>query len=175
MTEDQTKLAAFGRIHEGIPLTHLVEELGVPYPKLLRWKTELKDAEAEGKVHELLAIDQVIVDTALDRVQSSLVSLASSDEDVAKIGEVVSGVSKGIDGLQLLNTQMQATALTLVKKISALSHNGHLEAKEVQLLTSSLSQLQTAFFNKPGTQVAIINNPQDASHPLGEFKSMLQD
>lgn len=173
MTEDQQKLMAFGKIKEGEPLSNLVSEIGVPYPKLLKWKKELQEAEKEGKVYELMNLDEVVLDQALESVHHELVNLASSPDDIQAMDSVVDNMSKSIAGLNLLNTHLQDTALKLTKRINILA-SGRLKPREIQQLASSLSQIQTAFFNKPGTQVAVINNPNE-KHPLREFKNLMSD
>lgn len=170
--DDALKLEAFGKIKAGVKLSNLVMELGVPYPKLLKWKKELKAAEENGTVAELVDVDALVVHEVAETLKQELQDLATDEQDIKTIeGEVETAV-KAIDGYQVLNAKVQATALKLANKIDALSFSAT-EAKDVSLLVDALTKIQIAFFNKTGTYVQI-NNP-GATSPLGEFQGLMRD
>lgn len=169
MSEDQTKLEAISKIHAGAKLVDLVTELGVPYPKLLKWRKELKEAEETGTVSSLIDIEAVVVQEIADTIQQELLDIAP-DEAEAIEGEVTSTV-KGISGLQLLDKQIQTTAITLTRRIGELVDGRELDSREILVLTEALTKVQTAFFNKPGISVHLLGGGEN--HPLGEFKNLL--
>ena len=170
MSEDKLKLEAFKRIEDGAKMTELVIELGVEYTKLLRWKRELKLAKENGTLSQLLDVGPLALENAADQIKHGLVDLGAHDEDLAAIeGELEEAIA-GVDGLQKLNDKVQATAMTLTKRISGMAHAGNLEPKEVSLLVDSLTKIQTAFFSKPG--IAILT-PNGEPSPLGNFQTFL--
>lgn len=170
--DEALKLKAFGKIKAGEKLSNLVMELGVKYPTLLKWKKELKAAEENGTVAELVDVDALVVHEAAEIIKQELQELTTDEQSIKTIeGEVESAV-KAIDGYQVLNAKVQATALKLANKIDALSFSAT-EAKDVSLLVDALTKIQIAFFNKTGTYVQI-NNPS-ASSPLGEFQGLMGD
>jgi hypothetical protein len=171
--EEALKLQAFGKIQGGAKLSELVLELGVPYPKLLKWRKELKEAEANGTVASLVDVDVLLLHEVAEAIKHDIQELTQDEiEREAIEGEVISAV-KGIEGYQVLNEKVQATALRLTKRIDSLSMSVS-DAKDVCALVDALTKIQVAFFNKSGTYVQINNSSQNDS-ALGEFKGLMGD
>jgi hypothetical protein len=169
--EDLLKLEAFARFKVDTKLADMVMELGVPYPKLLKWRKEFRAAEVDGSIMELIDVDAVIVHEVAEQVKRKLQGLTEDEESLRAIeGEIMTSM-EGIDGYQMLNVKVQAAAVKLASRIDALSFSTH-DAKDLGLLVDALCKIQVAFFNKTGTFVQI-NNPGETTSPLGEFKGLL--
>ena len=65
---DELKLKCLGLISEDIPLRDITEQLDVPYPTLLKWRTELKEAIENKNITSLVDVDETVVHEVADRV-----------------------------------------------------------------------------------------------------------
>ena len=67
----------------------------------------------------------------------------------------------GVAGLSLLSEELQGTAGTLIQKIAGFAEldDSKLTPRDLASLTTALTNLQNAFFNKPTTniQVGVVN------------------
>lgn len=165
---EETKLAIMGKLHAGVAPRALVEEFKVPYPTVLKFKHELKDATAQGQLHTLINVDEIIVESVAHQVAEELTAL--SPEEAKEIKAAVGEVTEGAKGLNVLNTSLQTTALKVAGKLNEKVDERNLELKELNLVVDSLTKLQTAFFNK-GTQVNIQNN---VGEQTTRFKAMMK-
>ena len=172
MTDDQLKLKAFQLIEAGdMKMTEIVLDLGVEYPKLLKWKKELKAAKEDGTIHQLLNVGTVALETAAEQVRHDLEDLGANDDDLEAIEGELESTLAGVEGLNKLSDKVQSTAMKLTKRISGMAHTENLEVKELSLLVDSLAKIQTAFFSKPG--IAILTPPGGEGTALGAFKGLL--
>ena len=169
--DESRKLEALGRIKAGAKLADLVVDMGIKYPVLLKWRKELQNAEANGEMASIVDVDAVVVHRIAEEVKHDLVALSEDEENITAITGEVESATQAIDGLQLLNTKVQTTALKLADKIDGLTFSA-LEAKDVLTLVDALTKLQVAFFNKGGTNIQINNA---SGGPLGEFKGLMVD
>lgn len=169
---EEIKLQALGRIKEGIPLKTIMADLEVSYPKLLKWRKELQQAEEAGTVLSLLQADRIVVEQIADQVKHDLEDLGADPEAIE--GELAD-VVKGIDNYQLLNANTQKAALALVTKINTLAILAA-DASDVAKLVTSLSELQNAFFNRNVTNVAVLpgSTGTPSSTALSLFKNSLR-
>jgi len=78
---------------------------------------------------------------------------------------------KGAGGLQLLHAEVQATAGTLVTRIADMAEQ-ELNPRDLVSLTSALTSLQQAFFNRPVTNIQI--NGNEGKSLLSSFQDRLQ-
>lgn len=167
MSDEETRLDAMSYLRQGASARELVAKLDVPYPQLLRWKKELKQAEENGTVASLIDVDALVLEKVANETKEALRNFApTAEEEIeAKVGEVVSKV----DGLQALNLQTQETASTMLTKIKGMALLAT-DIQEIESLTNSLTKIQTAFFNKPGG-INVLNAPGASGEGLlGLFK-----
>jgi hypothetical protein len=97
--------------------------------------------------------------------------IAPSEAEVLK-GELDETV-KGIKGLQVLDTKLQATAIAVAIKLQSLidAESGEV-AGNIPMIIEGLCKLQTAFFNR-GTQINIQNNNSNDS--LAAFRERMRN
>lgn len=172
--EEKQRLEVFQRLAEDpdIKLSVLVTEIGIPYPKLLKIRKDFREANNNGTLHELLNVDRLVFTEVIDQIKEKVVTITDDEEDVEAIeGELMEAVEK-LDGLQLLNKEVQDTALTLIGRLQGFAKDKELDPKEVNALVESLTKIQTAFFNRG--QVNIFNS-NGSNHPLAEFRGLMGD
>tara|TARA_R110002153_G_scaffold268174_2_gene432767 strand:- start:1204 stop:1710 length:507 start_codon:yes stop_codon:yes gene_type:complete len=161
---DAVKYRAIVRLHEGVEPKLIAEEFDIPYSRVLKYRGELKEAEASGNLNKLLHMDEAAVELMANELVRDLpVEL----QEQAKA--ITDGVVSGVKGLDALSGEFQRTAMHINNRIRTLSM-GIDHVSELVDLTKALCELQNAFFNKQGVQLNIQNNNGgDASY--GEFLS----
>jgi hypothetical protein len=168
---DELKLQALGRIKAGERLADIAQDLGVPYPKLLSWRKELKEAELSGELHTLVDVDRLVVHEIAERTKRELAEIDPSGALVGEVDRVVDGVN----GLQVLSAKLQAAGLKLAQKITNLSEVTD-NARDINLLVQALAQLQTAFFAKGVTNnINVLQQNGVGGEGLSAFRSLLRD
>jgi hypothetical protein len=166
---------AYGKLKAGVKPVELVTELGIPYPKLLKMRKELKAAEDAGTIADLIDVQAIIVHEVAETVKQELSEIVQDPDEIKAIEGEISEAVKKIDNLQLLNTQVQTAAMKLTTRITELAGKENIDAREVATLTDALAKMQVAFFNKPnGPQVNILQQNQ-TDGPLGKFKELCSD
>lgn len=164
MTESKTKLEFFGLISADpeIDLKGLVQKLKVPITTLRKWKKEYYKQEDIKDIDKVLNVDEIIVKQIAEQTVDKVVKVLPSE--VKKSGEEVEEFKKKkveeftqkVDGLDLLKTELQDKANTLILSIGdALKDSHMLDAKDLQSLASALTSVQNAFFNKNTTEVKV--------------------
>ncbi|MDX1810306.1 MAG: hypothetical protein R3240_00040 [Gammaproteobacteria bacterium] len=168
--DDIVKYKVLADLRQGSEPKALVQKYGIPYPKILRWRRELKKAEEDKSVTDLLDVDKIVIHEAAERVKQDLAKLENSDE-TKELSKAVDDAVSSLDTLSLLNSKLQATALALLNKISEALEEEVIHTKDIIALASALGSLQTAFFNKAGTQIAIFNG-QSSEKEVSRFKDL---
>lgn len=151
MTE-AVKYKAIVRLHEGAEPKVIAEELDIPYSRVLKYRSELKEAEVSGDLHKLLHLDAAAVDLMANELVRGL-----PEELQPQAKAITDGVTNGIKGLDTLSGELQRTAMHINNRIRTLSMSIE-HVSELGELTKALCELQNAFFNKQGVQVNIQNN-----------------
>jgi len=148
-------------------LRKIAEDRDLPYSKLIKWRKELQATGENGEAALLIKADQVMVHRIAEETKADLALLG--EDGVAELD----GVVEGVDGLLVLNTRMQRTAIKLANRIDGLSA-GVVDVRDLNSLVSSLATLQMAFFNKQTTTVNVQNNTY-TSDEVSKFKSLKRD
>lgn len=171
-------------------LNLIAAELGVTVDCLYTWAREVAELDQSEAIIQLLELDMDII----DEVSSHSPEKAVTDDTEPQI-ELVDGVIKvtdpkakaiskakdtkvaafkdGVTGLQLLNTELQGTAGTIVSKIASLVEDPDLSARDLQSLTAALTSVQQAFFNKPTTNIQVNTVSGDGVSLLKKFQDRL--
>lgn len=172
LDSEEVKLKALGKIHldsTPVNLRQISEDDSIPYSTLIRWKRELEEAEAKGELDTLVDVDKLLVHRIAEETAQELKDLVPSEGEL--IDKEISEVTKAIDGYQVLNQKLQVAALGIADQISLLA-SACTNTKELALLASSLSVLQTAFFNK-GTSINVLQQNNNYSNEgVSKFKSL---
>jgi len=177
MSEARPKLEFYSLVKTSEELGQQLEyeaisdSLDVPVKQLKRWKTELSKLDDSESIIKLLDVDQLIIDEAADHVAEELEELAGPRMEV--VGGVIQIVDENavaaaveakqtianfkdkVHGLQLLDEEVRGTAGTLVSRIAVLAEGAELNARDLASLTSALTSIQQAFFNKPTTNIQV--------------------
>jgi len=156
-TSDEEKLRILGKIQiDSSPgnLRTISEEMKVPYSRLLKYRKELEQATEDGTIANLVNADALIVHRVAEEVKHDLEELAPQEGEL--IGAEVDKTVDGINGLEVLSTRLQTTALTLASKINNLADIA-VDSKDILILVESLSKIQMAFFNKNIIDIKILN------------------
>lgn len=206
MSQEENKLKFYGLIRtadlEGKQLDYSVvsDYLEVPVATLKRWAEELKKVDDTDSITKLVNVDQVMIDKIANEVQQEVDTADSpvfinpvtgaieTRKPVAEVtakqqiaAEKIKQFKDGVTGLQLLNSETQAAAGTLISRISELAADDdserQLSPRDIASLANSLASIQNAFFNKPTTQI-LVNNTNGASGQgtslLDSFKARLK-
>lgn len=168
-------------------------ELGVSPKDLTKWDKEFRKSESLEEIQALLDVDAEIVEQIASDVASKATKAAAeprveivggkivvkteSDEDLVKQQEaqdaLVEQFKCKVNGLQALNAEVQGTAGLLLKKITHHVNAGDLDIKELTQLTTALTSIQNAFFNRPTTQI-MVNTGGSGDNLLGAFKARMR-
>lgn len=184
MSREENKLKFYGLIRsadlEGKTLDYSVvsDYLEVPVATLKRWAEELKKMDETDSITKLVNVDQVMIDKIAKEVQQEVEAADSpvffnpvtgaieTRKPVAEVtakqqvsAEKIKQFKDGVTGLQLLNSETQAAAGTLISRISELAADDdserQLSPRDIASLANSLASIQNAFFNKPTTQILV--------------------
>jgi len=177
MSEARTKLKFYSLVKTSEELGQALEydaisdSLEVPVKLLKRWETELNKLAESESVIKLLDVDQLIIDDIADHVAEELEELTGPRMEVvnghikivdeqavvaaAEAKQSVANFKDNVNGLQLLDEEVRGAAGTLVSRIAVLAEDAELNARDLASLTSALTSIQQAFFNKPTTNIQV--------------------
>ena len=148
MSKEHDKYRALHLLTENVAPKEIAETLDMSYAGVLKLKKSYEDAKDNGNLKDLLNYPEVILE--------EIIGIAKATSPVP-IDAEVDLIKDGIKGAQLLQDDLQKTALYMSSRIRSLA--GSTESTgEFCDLTESLCKLQTAFFNSNTTQVNIQNN-----------------
>lgn len=153
--EDKLKYKVISLLEAGQDPRDVADDVGVGYSSVIRLKNQLRDAKTNGTVAALIDTDKLLIEQVGEQLQVE-----------------TTNVTKGLDGLEVLNTELQKTALALVQQTK--SHLLSAEhASELQVFSGIICDLQNAFFNKNQTQINVQNNIGDSGAP--KYTKFLSD
>lgn len=168
MSNDQLKYKVITRLLAGETAKDISsdEEVTVTYATILRWNRELKEAQQNGNVTDLLDMDQAILGEVIDRVAED--APPALVEEVTGTLEVIKEASSALDTLKA-DFILTASNMNLKIRNLALSADN---VGEISMLAETLCDLQNAFFNKNSTQVNVQNNyDSNGSNTYSRFLS----
>lgn len=154
MRNDVEYYSAVSLMLQGVPPAEIAEQLEVSRSTVVRWYSEFKRHKDAGTLDKLVNLtDLAIVEAACN----------------IELPELIQEAKLKVNGLQLLDTTLQNTALNLANRINsmAMSASG---SEELVTLTDALCKIQTAFFNSNKVQVNVQNNiGGDGGKPYSTF------
>ena len=173
MTKTELKLKFFGILatDPDIDIKTLVQSLKVPFQTLNKWKTEHNNGITNDALEKVLDTDEIIIRKVAEEVADKIIEVKVkpdeplSPEEEEKINKKFKAkktkdiISK-ISNLQELKTDVQAVAKDLVSSIADRLQDIQNEptcydSKDIASLTTALTSIQNAFFNKPTTQIGV--------------------
>lgn len=175
--KEQKKKAAFIAIrrlaaYDGIEVDFAAasKKLEIPERKLRKWATE--DLELEA-CETLLANVATVSDTIPVRPKSEEPEATLTEAGTIAIvpsensrEHRVQRIAGGASGLQLLHAEVQATAGTIVQRIGDALEESLMCPKDLAILTTALTSIQQAFFNRPVTNIQVNNVSTDGESKL---------
>lgn len=167
MSKDQNKYEVISRLIAGESPTDIAKTRDdIPYPTIIRWNREYKDAKANNALESLLNLNNLVIEEILDGVRANT---PAGLED--KVGDLLDTASINVASITSLSDELVKTATEINKRIRSMTVAA-VHVSEIDVLTESLCKLQTAFFNKQTTQVNVQNN-YDATggHRFSSFLS----
>ena len=145
----------------------IAEALDIPYSTVLRHRKEYEAAKLSNTLDTVYDMDKVLVTEFLDEVVANQpLELREAASDTAK------QVLRKIEGMELLNNEMELAAIALTKNIKKQAATTS-EVSDLGYLADALSKIQNAFFNKNSTQVNVQNNYGDKDGQA--YSSLLND
>ena len=157
MREDGDYYSAVSLMMQSVPPAEIAERLGISRATVVRWNSEFKLYKEKGELDKLLNLTDLALHEAVERL------------DIEDVNSVIVEAKAKVNGLQLLDTTLQSTALNLANRINsfAMSAAG---TDELVDLVDALCRLQTAFFNSNKVQVNVQNNLNSGDgRPYGSF------
>ena len=155
--DENTKLYALAHLKNGKPPKEVSEMFkDISYAQALKLKKELNKAEHTNKLHTLFNMEEAALQTLLSKSQEELVdAVAVLEGDVEVAAEAVDRLSAGIQGMGILEKELQDAAVQVTKKI-AIAAVTVTTAESLVTLADALAKLQNSFFAK-GTNVQVNN------------------
>lgn len=151
---DQVKFRVISRLLNGDAAIDIdQDEEEVSYATILRYKRELKEAQDNDTVHELMNLDKAVLEELLGKVKE----IAKDTPLKVSVDTILDKLPENISFLADLSEEFKLTAQTLNARIRlATAQVQHVS--ELETLTDALCKLQNAFFNRNSTQVNVQNN-----------------
>lgn len=139
-------------------------------PKTLKtWLTKFAEEKHEQSILQLARGEtndhQFVVNPVTGAIEQ-----AHQDTDIVQIAKFKDSVT----GLQILNEDLQATAGLLTNRIQLAAMNVD-KPSELNSLASALCSIQSAFFNKPTTNVQVNNIQASEGSLLSAFKDGMKN
>lgn len=146
---DNEKYKVLGLLQSEMKPSEIAEELNVSYGGVLKIKREYEKSILDGTVDKLINSDRVIIDSISEEM--SLTLGADLAHDAAK------NLTKGLKGLDLLQEELQRTAININNQVNKMIANADSIA-ELSTAADIVCSLNTSFLSKQITQVNIQNN-----------------
>ena len=158
--DDLQKYKAISLLEQELEPKDIAEQLDLSYSGVLKLKKDFNQAKENNTVNQLVNMDNVLLN-----------ELA---EHSPIIEENLDRVTKGLDGLEVLNTELQKTALQIVRRVNSLLMSADMPS-EIETYADIVCNMQTTFFNKNMTQVNVQNNFGSENTSASRYSQYLND
>ena len=191
---DEAKLKLLGLIStmeqgEALDFVALAKELCQPETTVRRWVKALLKEKEDGKILHMVDIERVLLDRVTAELKeevvvaeealhtlrinpiTNVIEVVKPDAVTNRAATRLDSFRNGVTGLQLLREDLQESAGNITGKIAMLLEEPELNSKDLLNLTSSLTAIQNAFFNKPTTTVNVgVSTGQHGTSMLSSFR-----
>lgn len=146
----------------------IADYLEEPVAKLKKWAREWEKQDRESAaVDMLLNIDDIVVERITDELESEFKAILHVNPVTGEIEKIkdpepekrvaanLSVFRDNVTGLQVLSSELQAAAGTLVGRVLELAQEPELTSRDLGNLATALTSIQNAFFNKPTTNIQV--------------------
>lgn len=169
-------------LDEDLDWAELSLQLDVLPTQIGKWRKEL---ERQEETNEILTLMEELPSEVLEvppKKESDVPELMIKED--GSIGVVLpeptrsvthrDAFKNGVSGLKLLNEEVQGTAGVIVGRIADMMETNQLSPHDLAKLTSALSGIQQAFFNKPVTNIQVNTVTGEGKSLLSAFRGGLQ-
>lgn len=157
--DEKDKLIALGYLYQGKSPKE-VEEIchNVSYAQALRLKKDLEEAKKTDSIGELFDLEEAALESLLENVKGEIGQAAEiMTGDTVRLDGELDTISRNVQGMQILESEMSEAAAAIVKQIKAHAVSTK-NIDNLVMLAEALSKLQTAFFKNSSIQIANFNN-----------------
>lgn len=187
MSKEENKLKLLGLIsslsvRDTPNYTELAKELGESRATVMAWASKIQKEQDAGKILDLIDIERIMIDKVADEVKQVLqihpatgeVMVVDAESSQAQaLEEKLEKFKDSVDGLKLLNSDLQSTASLILERIGmTLMESSTIHPKDLSSLANALTSIQVAFFNKPTT---IVQVGVGVSEGLSKFRAELKN
>lgn len=167
--EHQEKYRLISLVEQGMETREIAAELDISVSKAARLVNQYNLAKRNNTIEQFVDVSDAVVGELIDNITNNAPKVIKDRVETA-----VEGVLQARDELQLLQDGFRVTANQLNLRIRQMAMTAD-HVDQIKVLSDSLCQLQTAFFNKQVTQVNVQNNiggpGTSAGQNYGEFLS----
>jgi len=165
-------LLALGKV---LNYATIARELGVTIVEVKRWEKEIAKEQLTQDIVEIATEPD---ETKLEiNPETGVIEIVGPEKVVKTVAKSKMSPTKfrdSVEGLRLLSEEIQSTAGGLVTEIANQVEIGELSARDLAALTSAITSIQNAFFNKPTTNVQVNTVNAGGESLLQAFKKGLK-
>ncbi len=149
------KLEIFSKLYDGDTPREIAEKMTISFRDVIAAQKEFKEAKKDDQLLTILNTEEAILTRVAEVVKSDMIAIApgNSEEVTKEICEFVDSIK----GAQLLESQLQVTAIMITDKIREKLFVEDISSGVIASLAKSLATLNTSFFAK-GSSWTINNN-----------------
>lgn len=151
MQELELQARVINELQLNTPSPEIAAKFDISLTKVTRIKNKYETAVRNNTVDQLLALDQVLINTATDKLKTELSTFSENLDEIAETAKNKGGQLATLDESLITTANIANNKLRIM--ISSADTAG-----ELLILIEGLTELRNSFFNKNVTQVNIQNN-----------------
>ncbi len=155
MLADDLKVDIYSRLYEGDSPREISESMTISLKDVLKAQKEFKEAKKNDQLATILNTEEAILERVVESVKSDMIAIAPGNSEL--IEQEICLFVDSIKGAQLLESQLQVTAMAIVDKIRLKLFEEEISASVIASLVNSIAKLNSSFFAK-GSSFVINNN-----------------
>lgn len=151
MQELELQARVINELQLNTPPPEIAAKFDISLTKVTRIKNKYETAVRNNTVDQLLALDQVLINSATDKLKTELSTFSENLDEIAEAAKNKGGQLATLDESLITTANIANNKLRIM--ISSADTAG-----ELLILIEGLTELRNSFFNKNVTQVNIQNN-----------------
>lgn len=151
MQELELQARVINELQLNTPSPEIAAKFDISLAKVTRIKNKYETAVRNNTVDQLLALDQVLINTTTDKLKTELSAFSENLDEIAEAAKNKGGQLATLDESLITTANIANNKLRIM--ISSADTAG-----ELLILIEGLTELRNSFFNKNVTQVNIQNN-----------------
>lgn len=151
MQELELQARVINELQLNTPSPEIAAKFDISLTKVTRIKNKYETAVRNNTVDQLLALDQVLINTTTDKLKTELSAFSENLDEIAEAAKNKGGQLATLDESLITTANIANNKLRIM--ISSADTAG-----ELLILIEGLTELRNSFFNKNVTQVNIQNN-----------------